>query len=88
MVAARAGTLPPPGLERIFLRRLPEILGAVTVPAAVCGLTAPDGLTPILATAFIASAWFLLVPLVLTCVTVTVMKGPVRRADPDRTIPD
>jgi len=67
---------------------MPEILLAVTVPAAVCGLLCAADAAPILALAIIVAWWLMLVPVALACLTVVVMKGPARRADSYRSIPD
>lgn len=69
------------GLETRILRALPEIFLAGTAPAALCALLAPDPLASILALAFAVSYALILVPLALACFILSVMKGPMRRAD-------
>ena len=71
-------------MESRILRKLPEILLAGTVPPALAALFLQDALAGILAVALIAGWWLLLLPLAFACLIVSVMKGPVRSADPYR----
>jgi hypothetical protein len=68
-------------VEARILRLLPELLLAGTVPPALAALLVHDALAGILAVALITAWWFALVPLALSCLIVSVMKGPRRRAD-------
>ena len=69
-------------MEARILRRLPEILLAGTIPPALAALMLQDGLAAILALALIAAWWLAMLPLAFCCLIISVMKGPVRRADP------
>jgi len=60
---------------------LPEILLAGTVPPALAALALQDGFAGILALSVIAAWWLSLLPVAFGCLIVSVMKGPVRRAD-------
>ena len=71
-------------MEDRILRRLPEILLAGTVPPALAALCLQDGLAGIFALALIAGWWLSLLPLAFACLIVSVMKGPLRSADPYR----
>ncbi|MBV8032179.1 MAG: hypothetical protein JO035_11780 [Betaproteobacteria bacterium] len=66
---------PRAGLESLALDRMPELLLAVTVPAAICGLSYSTDISRILALALIVAWWFMLIPLALACLTIVVMKS-------------
>jgi len=65
-------------MEERILDRMPQILLAVTVPAAACAVLTQARFVAILALA-VATAWGLsLIPLALACLVVTALKGPAR----------
>jgi hypothetical protein len=68
-------------VEDRILRCLPQILLAGTVPPALAALLSHEPLAGILALALIAAWWLSLLPLAFACLILTVLKGPVRRAD-------
>jgi hypothetical protein len=68
-------------VEASILRRLPELLLAGTVPPALAALLVQDELAAILAVALITAWWLSLLPLAFACLILTVLKGPMRRAD-------
>jgi hypothetical protein len=61
-------------VEAAILRRLPEILLAGTVPPAFAAFASSEPLSGILAVGLITAWWFLLLPLALTCLIVSVTK--------------
>jgi len=64
------------GMEERILGRMPEILLAVTVPAAACAVLTQAQFAAILALA-VATTWGLaLIPLSLACLIVIAMKCP------------
>jgi hypothetical protein len=70
-------------LERRFLQHLPEVYLAVLVPALSIAVAAPDAMTTILAIG-VAVAWcMLLIPAVIACLIITVMKRPKSRSQPN-----
>jgi hypothetical protein len=67
-------------LERRFLQHLPEVCLAVLVPALSIAVGAPGPMTTILAIS-VAVAWcMLLIPAVIACLIITVMKRPKSRS--------
>jgi hypothetical protein len=69
-------------MEERILGRMPEILLAVTVPAAACAVLTQAQFVAILALA-VATAWGLsLIPLSLACLIVIAMKCPRKMKSP------